>query len=154
MPRELGYLVPMGNKYRNLVLQVEEVSKIDTIKYAHESRGTRTWERLSWQCPAKTENYRPLAALLTCDEPRYSSDRKLNRPKSWSGHCREEKNLFPQVSSPQCVAILTELSWINAVAAADWLGQLNTMGIPMYKYGVQVVFADTTGHNKFYTDHP
>jgi hypothetical protein len=35
------------------------VLKIETINYAHESRGTRIWERLRWRCPAKTENYRP-----------------------------------------------------------------------------------------------
>jgi hypothetical protein len=29
------------NKYRNLALQVGGVSKIETIKYAHESRGTQ-----------------------------------------------------------------------------------------------------------------
>jgi hypothetical protein len=28
-------------------------------KYSHESRGTRTGERLLWRCPAETENYRP-----------------------------------------------------------------------------------------------
>jgi arginase family enzyme len=37
----LGYPVPGGNKYRNLALQVEGVSKIETIKYAHESRETQ-----------------------------------------------------------------------------------------------------------------
>jgi hypothetical protein len=49
------------------------------------------------------------------------------------------------VSSPQGVAILIDLSWINAAAAADWLGQLNTMEILIYKYGVLVVrFAENT----------
>jgi hypothetical protein len=33
------------------------VSKIETIKYAHESRGTQARERLRWQGPV-TENYR------------------------------------------------------------------------------------------------
>jgi hypothetical protein len=33
--------LPGGNKYRNLALQVGRVSKIETIKYAHESRGTQ-----------------------------------------------------------------------------------------------------------------
>jgi hypothetical protein len=37
---ELGYPVPGGNKYRNLALQVGGDSKIETINYAHESRGT------------------------------------------------------------------------------------------------------------------
>jgi hypothetical protein len=36
---QLGSLVPGGNKYRNLVIHVGGVSKIETIKYAHESRG-------------------------------------------------------------------------------------------------------------------
>jgi hypothetical protein len=46
-------------KYRNLALQVwGEVSKTETIKYAHESCGTQTRERQHWQCPATTENYR------------------------------------------------------------------------------------------------
>jgi hypothetical protein len=38
---KLGVPVPEGNKCRNLELQVEGVSKIETIKYAHESRGTQ-----------------------------------------------------------------------------------------------------------------
>jgi hypothetical protein len=38
----LGYPVPGGNKYRNLALQVGGASKIETIKYAHESCGTQT----------------------------------------------------------------------------------------------------------------
>jgi hypothetical protein len=29
-----------GNKYRNLAFQVRGVSKVETMKYAHESRGT------------------------------------------------------------------------------------------------------------------
>jgi hypothetical protein len=35
----LGYPVPGRNKYRNLALLVGRVSKIETIKYAHESCG-------------------------------------------------------------------------------------------------------------------
>jgi hypothetical protein len=38
---QLGYPVPGGNKYRDLALQVGGVSKIETIKYAHESRATQ-----------------------------------------------------------------------------------------------------------------
>jgi hypothetical protein len=37
----LGYLVPGGNKYRNMALQVGGVSKIETINYDHESRRTQ-----------------------------------------------------------------------------------------------------------------
>jgi hypothetical protein len=33
--------------------------KMETLKYARESRGTQTWERLRWRFPARTENYRP-----------------------------------------------------------------------------------------------
>jgi hypothetical protein len=47
------------NKYRNLALLVGRVSKIETINYAHESRGTQIRKRLCWRCPAKTEKYRP-----------------------------------------------------------------------------------------------
>jgi hypothetical protein len=39
---KLGYLVLGGNKCRNLALQVGGFSKIETIEYAHESRGTQT----------------------------------------------------------------------------------------------------------------
>jgi hypothetical protein len=38
---QLGYLVPGGNKYSNLALQVGGVSKIETINYAHKSHGTQ-----------------------------------------------------------------------------------------------------------------
>jgi hypothetical protein len=34
------YPVPGGNKYRNLALLVGGVSKIETINYAHKSRGS------------------------------------------------------------------------------------------------------------------
>jgi hypothetical protein len=54
----MGNPVPGGSKYRNLALQIRRVSKIET-KYAHESCGTQTLERLRWRYPAKTENYRP-----------------------------------------------------------------------------------------------
>jgi hypothetical protein len=36
-----GYPVPGGNKYRNLVLKIGGVSKIETITYVYESCGTR-----------------------------------------------------------------------------------------------------------------
>jgi hypothetical protein len=55
----LGYPVPGGNKYMNLALQVGGVPKIETIKYARESRGSQICETLSWRCPAKTANYKP-----------------------------------------------------------------------------------------------
>jgi hypothetical protein len=37
---KLGYPVPEENKYRNLALQVEGVSKAETTKYVHESLWT------------------------------------------------------------------------------------------------------------------
>jgi hypothetical protein len=36
-----SYPVPGGNKCRNLALKVRRMSKIETTKYAHESRGTQ-----------------------------------------------------------------------------------------------------------------
>jgi hypothetical protein len=45
-----------GIIYRNLVFQVGEVSKIETINYGHQSRGH---ERLRWRGSATIENYRP-----------------------------------------------------------------------------------------------
>jgi hypothetical protein len=48
-----------GKYIREAALLVGGVSKVETIKYVHESRGTQTCERLRWRCPAKTENYRP-----------------------------------------------------------------------------------------------
>jgi hypothetical protein len=36
-----GLLCSWGKKYRNLALKVGGVSKIETINYAHESRGTQ-----------------------------------------------------------------------------------------------------------------
>jgi hypothetical protein len=55
----LGYAVPWGIEYRNLALQVEGVSKIETLNYGHQSRRTQNRERLRWRGPATTENYRP-----------------------------------------------------------------------------------------------
>jgi hypothetical protein len=40
----LGYLLPEGNKYWNL--------EFKTIKFGHESHGTRIRERLHWLGPA------------------------------------------------------------------------------------------------------
>jgi hypothetical protein len=47
------------NKYRNLVLQVGGVLKIETINYGQEFRSTQTRERLRWRSPATIENYSP-----------------------------------------------------------------------------------------------
>jgi hypothetical protein len=43
-----------------LVIQVGGVSRIGTIKYGLESRGTKTRAGLCWQGPAATVNYRPV----------------------------------------------------------------------------------------------
>jgi hypothetical protein len=51
--------VPGGYKYRNLALQVGGVSKIETIKYSHESSGTQIRQIVRWRGPEKTEKYRP-----------------------------------------------------------------------------------------------
>jgi hypothetical protein len=42
--KQLAHPLPGGNKYRNLALQIGGVSKIETIKYAHVSRGTQPRE--------------------------------------------------------------------------------------------------------------
>jgi hypothetical protein len=60
MPRGITSLpCSWGNKYGSLALQVGGVSKIETINYAHESRGTQIRGRLRWRCQAKIEKYRP-----------------------------------------------------------------------------------------------
>jgi hypothetical protein len=43
-------------KYGDLALQVGGVSKIGTIKYGLECRGTQSQEGLHWQGPAATVN--------------------------------------------------------------------------------------------------
>jgi hypothetical protein len=57
----VGYNWPtrflVGNKNGNLALQVVRV-KIETIKYAHESLGTRTRETLHLRGPTANVNYR------------------------------------------------------------------------------------------------
>jgi hypothetical protein len=70
----LGYPVPGGNKHKNLALLVGGVSKIETINYAHESRGSQIKKRLRWRYPAKTEKYRP----------NFSSERAphINKPET------------------------------------------------------------------------
>jgi hypothetical protein len=55
----LGYPVPEGNKYKNLALLVGGVSKIETINYAHESRGTHDLRKTAQAMPGKNWKYRP-----------------------------------------------------------------------------------------------
>jgi hypothetical protein len=66
----MGHPVPGGYKYRDLALQVGGVSRIGTIKYGLESRGTQTREGLPWRGTA-TVNYRPVL----------SSERELQNNK-------------------------------------------------------------------------
>jgi hypothetical protein len=56
----LGHPVSGGYKYGDLSLQVRGVSRIETIKYGLESRGTQTREGLRWRRPAAAVNYRPV----------------------------------------------------------------------------------------------
>jgi hypothetical protein len=55
----MGHLVPGGYKYGDLSLQVGAVSRIGTIKYGLEFRGTQTRAGLCWRGPAGTVSYRP-----------------------------------------------------------------------------------------------
>jgi hypothetical protein len=67
----LGHPVPEGYKYGDLALQIEGVSKFETIKFGLESRGTQTQEGLRWRGPAATVNCRPVL----------SSERELQNNK-------------------------------------------------------------------------
>jgi hypothetical protein len=70
----LGDRVPVAYKYGDLALQVGGVSRIGTIKYGLESRGTQARAGLRWREPAATVNYRPENGLKTI----------LRRKKKWS----------------------------------------------------------------------
>jgi hypothetical protein len=59
----LGHPVPGGYNYGDLALQVRGVSRIGTIKYGVESRGTQNRARLRWRGPAATVKYRPVLSL-------------------------------------------------------------------------------------------
>jgi hypothetical protein len=54
----LGHPVPGGYKYGDLAFQAGGVSRIETIKYDVQSRGTQTRAGLLWRGPAATVNYR------------------------------------------------------------------------------------------------
>jgi hypothetical protein len=56
----LAHPAPGGYKYGDLALQVGGVSRIGTIKYGLESRGTQTRAGLRWRRPVATVNYRPV----------------------------------------------------------------------------------------------
>jgi hypothetical protein len=91
------YPVRGGNKYRNLALLVGGVSKIETMYYAHESRGTQIWERLRWRFPAKTEKYRP--------------DFSLERA--------------PHINKPETVKKIFKVRMGNLVAGSRWVPDTN-----------------------------
>jgi hypothetical protein len=57
---KLGHPVPRGYKYGDLTLHVWGRLESETVKYGHESRGTRTGERLRWRRPAAIVNDRPV----------------------------------------------------------------------------------------------
>jgi hypothetical protein len=65
--------IPGAYKYGDLALQVGGVSRIETIKYGFESRGTQTRAGLRWRGAAATLNYR---AILTSERAPY---RKKNK---------------------------------------------------------------------------
>jgi hypothetical protein len=83
----LGHPVPGGYKYGDLVLQVGGVSRIGTIKYGIESRGTQTGTGLLWREPASTVNYRPVlsseralqTSKLTIVQRQFQGVRKIGR---------------------------------------------------------------------------
>jgi hypothetical protein len=56
----LGHPVPGGYKYGDLALQVGGVSRIGTIKYGRESRGTALSRNI-----VETVNYRPLLLKIS-----------------------------------------------------------------------------------------
>jgi hypothetical protein len=56
----LGHSIPGVYKYGDLDLQAGGVSRIGTIKYGLESRGTQTRTGLRWRVPAATVIYRPV----------------------------------------------------------------------------------------------
>jgi hypothetical protein len=98
----LGYPVPGRNKYRNLAFQVGGVSKIETIKYAHESRGTHIRGRLCWRWTTNTntidQSFRQ-TGLPTSTNPQLSKN-------NW----REKGNLVRMD--------LGEVGWGDV----DWIG--------------------------------
>jgi hypothetical protein len=85
----LGYPVPGGNKYRNLALKVGGVSKIETLNYAHDSRGGFRSERscagdarqkLNSTDPTSRQRGRP-----TSTNPKLSKKyNKRENEKNWS----------------------------------------------------------------------
>jgi hypothetical protein len=82
VPSAQCHAVPGGYKYGDLALQVGGVSRIGTIKYGLESRGTQTRARLRWRGPAATVNYRPVL----------SSERALQTRNCLKKISRRKKN--------------------------------------------------------------
>jgi hypothetical protein len=70
-----------GYKYEDLALQVWGSFESETVKYDHESRGTRTIEWLRWRSPAAIVNDRPILSserMLHKDYDRKGSVEKIN----------------------------------------------------------------------------
>jgi hypothetical protein len=81
----LGHPVPGGYKYRGLAFQVGGVSRIGTIKYGLESRGTQTRAGLHWRGPAATVNYRPVLSSERALQNNKPATKKISRrKKNWS----------------------------------------------------------------------
>jgi bacterioferritin-associated ferredoxin len=53
----------VGNKYRNMTLQVGVVTEIETIKYVHEFCGT---QKGCGRCPKKLNNIDPTSRQRGC----------------------------------------------------------------------------------------
>jgi hypothetical protein len=79
----LGNPVPGGSKYRNLAFQVVGVSKIETIKYVHESRGTGcsgdVRKKLKSTDPTSRQRGRPTSA-----NSQLSKNYQREKGKNWS----------------------------------------------------------------------
>jgi hypothetical protein len=94
----LSHPVPGGYKYGDLALQIGGVSKIGTIKYGLESRGTQTRAGLRWRGPAATVNYRPVFSperALQNNKPLLSKENLVSGPRwvpdtntDWPTDCR------------------------------------------------------------------
>jgi hypothetical protein len=61
-----------------MALQVAGVSRIETIKYGLESRGTQKREGLRWRGPAETVNYRSILSTERALQKRNSQLSKEN----------------------------------------------------------------------------
>jgi hypothetical protein len=82
-----GHPVSGGYKYGDLAFQVEGVSRIGTIEYGLEPRGTQTRAGLRWREPTATVNYRPVLSserALQTNKPETCLKKISRRKKNWS----------------------------------------------------------------------